>query len=193
MGYRSAFGIMTIVLLLAVGFGFGAGAEKRRIYALPLVEVNEFLDEIALPELVFAERARTAKHWRENEQVSVWTLQSSEDEEMFRLTATTTVDKKGTLVVVAVGPPETNKRDEIKKMLDANPAYRDLFGSGLAEQIDSKLRNRPFSIANISRATTRVALVSGPMKAAMRSAIDEEAVDRAKEDRKQYDRLYERR
>ena len=75
-------------------------------------------------------------------------------------------------------------------MLDDNPAYADLFGSALAEQIDAKLHNRLFSIANISRPMARVTLHAAPQILQMRKSIDEEYARHAQEDRERYDRLY---
>jgi hypothetical protein len=193
MSFRWAFSILTLGMLLAVYFGFGAGADSKRVYPMQVAEVNQLLDQIDLPELIFANYAFGAKHWRENDKVSVWALKSSEGAEMLRLTATTSAANAGTQVAIEVLPPVGKDRDKVKNMLDENPAYRDLYGSALAEQIDAKLRNRPFSIANVSRAATRVMLHAAPQIAAMRKSIDEEHDRKAKEDRQRYDSLYESR
>jgi hypothetical protein len=193
MSFRLAFSVLSLGMLLAVYFGFGAGADTKRVYPMQVAEVNELLDQIDLPELIFADHAFGARHWRENDKVSIWALKSSEGAEMLRLTATTSATKAGTQVVVEVLPPVGKDRDKVKKMLDENPAYGDLYGSALAEQIDAKLRNRPFSIANVSRATTRVMLHAAPQIAAMRKSVDEEHERRAQEDRRRYDSLYEGR
>jgi len=180
-------------MLLAIYFGLGAGADNKHVYPMQVSEVNVLLDQIDLPELIFADHAFGAKHWRENNKVSIWALQSSEGAEMLRLTATTSAVKAGTQVAVEVLPPVSKDRDKVKNMLDENPAYRDLYGSALVEQIDAKLCNRPFSIANVSRAMTRVMLHAAPQIAAMRKSIDEEHERTAKEDRRRYDSLYEGR
>ncbi len=127
MQYKAALAMISAAAFFALLFGIGSSAEKKSIYAMPSAEVNELLDQIALPELVFADRAHGAKHWRENEQLSVWALQTRDGEEIFRLTATTTAHKDGTQVTVAVAPPDNSSSEAVKKQLDANPAYRDLF------------------------------------------------------------------
>jgi hypothetical protein len=188
MGIRMAFGLLTLCMSVALYLGLGSGADKNRVYAMPVSEVNHLIDEIDLPEIIFANHK--AKHWRENDKLSVWALQNDAGKETFRLTATTAADKKGSLVTVAILPPANDKRDEVKKMLDGNPAFADLFGSALAEQIDAKLHNRLFSIANISRPMARVTLHAAPQILQMRKSIDEEYARHAQEDRERYDRLY---
>jgi hypothetical protein len=184
MGIRMAFGLLTLCMSVALYLGLGSGADKNRVYAMPVSEVNHLIDEIDLPEIIFA--AHKAKHWRENDKLSVWALQNDAGKETFRLTATTAADKKGALVTVAI----LSSDNEVKKMLDGNPAFADLFGSALAEQIDAKLRNRPFAIANISRAMARVTMHAAPQILQMRKSIDQEYAQRAQEDRERYDRLY---
>jgi hypothetical protein len=193
MRYRWAFSILALGVVLAVYFGLGSNADTKHVYPMQVSEANELIDQIALPELIFADYAFGAKHWRENDKVSIWALQSSDGAEMLRLTATTSAEKAGTQVAVEVLPPVGRNRDHVKNTLDENPAYSDLFGSALAEQIDAKLRNRLFSIANVSRAMTRMMLHAGPQIAAMRKSIDEDYERRAKEDRRRYDSLYEGR
>ncbi|MCC8982996.1 hypothetical protein [Bradyrhizobium acaciae] len=188
MGIRAAFGLLTLCMALAVYLGVGSGADANRVYAMPVSEVNHLIDEIDLPEIIFANHK--VRHWRENDKLSVWALQNDAGKETFRLTATTATDKKGSLVTVAVLPPNNDKRDEVKKMLDDNPAFADLYGSALAEQIDAKLRNRLFSIANISRPMARVSLRAAPQILQMRKSIDEEYARKAQDDRERYDRLY---
>ncbi|HWU27188.1 MAG TPA: hypothetical protein VN154_12385, partial [Rhizomicrobium sp.] len=162
MSYRWAFSVLALCIVLAVYFGLGAGADKKHLYPMQVSEVNQLLDQIALPELIFADHAFGAKHWRENDNVSIWALQSSDGAETLRLTATTSAASAGTQVAVEVLPPVSKNGEKVKNMLDENPAFRDLCGSALAEQIDAKLRNRPFSIANVSRAMTRVMLHAAP-------------------------------
>jgi hypothetical protein len=190
MGLRTAFGLLTLCMSLAVYLGLGSGAGLNRVYAMPVSEVNHLIDEIDLPEIIFANYTRKARHWRGNDKLSVWALQNDEGKETFRLTATTAADAKGSLVTVAVLPPDNDKRDEVRKMLEANPAFADLFASALAEQIDAKLHNRLFSIANISRPMARVTLHAAPQILQMRKSIDEEYARHAQEDRERYDRLY---
>lgn len=177
---------------LAVYLGVGAGAGANRVYAMPVSEVNHLIDEIDLPEVIFANYTHKAKHWR-NDKLSVWALQNDAGKETFRLTATTAAGKEGSLVTVAILPPDNDKRDEVKKMLDDNPAFADLFVSALAEQIDAKLRNRLFSIANISRPMARVTLHAAPQILQMRKSIDEQYARQAQEDRERYDQLYKSR
>jgi hypothetical protein len=191
MGIRMAFGLLTLCMSVALYLGLGSGADKNRVYAMPVSEVNHLIDEIDLPEIIFANHK--AKHWRENDKRSVWALQNDAGKETFRLTATTAADKKGSLVTVAILPPDNDKRDEVKKMLDDNPAFADLFGSALAEQIDAKLHNRLFSIANISRPMARVTLHAAPQILQMRKSVDEEYARHAQEDRERYDQLYKNR
>jgi hypothetical protein len=191
MSYRWAFSVLGLGMVLAVYFGLGAGADKKHVYPMQVSEVNQLIDQIDLPELIFSDRAFSARHWRENDKVSIWALQSTEGAETLRLTATTSAAKAGTQVAVEVLPPVSKSGDKVKNMLDENPAFRDLFESALAEQIDAKLHNRPFAIANVSRAMTRVMLHAAPQIAAMSKSIDEEHERRAKEERRRYDSLYE--
>lgn len=193
MGLRAAFGLLTLCMTLAVYLGFGSGAGANRVYAMPVSEVNHLIDEIDLPEIIFANYTHKAKHWRGNDKLSVWALQSDEGKETLRLTATTAAGKEGSLVTVGILPPDNDKRDEVKKMLDDNPAFADLFVSALAEQIDAKLRNRLFSIANISRPMARVTLHAAPQILQMRKSIDQEYARHAQEDRERYDQLYKSR
>jgi hypothetical protein len=193
MSYRWAFSIPALGMLLAVYFGLGASADNKRVYPMQVAEVNELLDRITLPELIFADAAFGAKHWRENDKVSIWALHGSDGAETLRLTATTSAAKGGTQVAVEVLPPVSTNRNKVKNMLDEHPEYRDLYGSALAEQIDAKLGNRLFSIANVSRAATRVMLHAAPQIAAMRKSVDEEHERRAQEERRRYDSLYEGR
>ena len=193
MSYRWALSVPALGMMAAIYFGLGSGADTKHVYQMKVSEVNELVDQIALPELIFADYAFGAKHWRENDKVSIWALQSKEGAEILRLTATTSAAKAGTQVAVEVLPPVSNGRDKVKNILDENPAYGDLFGSALAEQIDAKLRNRLFSMANVSRAATRVMLHAAPQIADMRKSVDEEHDRRMKEERRRYDSLYESR
>ncbi len=193
MSYRWAFSLLGLGMTLAVYFGVGASADKKRVYPMQVSEVNELLDQIGLPELIFADAAFGAKHWRENDKVSVWALHSSDGAETLRLTATTSAARGGTQVAVDVLPPVSTNRDKVNNMLDEHPEYRDLYGSALAEQVDAKLSNRLFSIANVSRAATRVMLHAAPQIAALRKSVDEEHERRAQEERRRYDSLYEGR
>ncbi len=193
MSYRWSFAILALGMVLAVYFGLGASMDTKHVYPMQVSEANQLIDQIALPELIFADQASGAKHWRENAEVSIWALQGDDGAEMLRLTATTSPAKSGTQVAVEVLPPVGKNHDKVKNTLDENPAYRDLYGSALAEQIDAKLRNRRFSIANVSRAMTRVMLHAAPQIADMRKSIDEDYERRAKEDRRRYDSLYEGR
>jgi hypothetical protein len=193
MSYRWAFSVPALGMVLAVYFGLGASADIKHVYPMQVSEVNALLDKIDLPELIFADYAFGAKHWRDNDKVSIWALRGSDGEEMLRLTATTSATKAGTQVAVEVLPPVNKTRDKVKNTLDEHPEYRDLYGSALAEQIDAKLTNRLFSIANVSRAATRVMLHAAPQIAAMRKSIDEEHDRRAQEERRRYDSLYEGR
>jgi hypothetical protein len=183
--------MLMLGMSLAVYLGVGSGAGTNRVYAMPVSEVNHLIDEIDLPEIIFANHK--AKHWRANDKLSVWALQNDAGKETFRLTATTAAEKAGSLVTVAILPPDNDKRDEVKKMLDDNPTFVDLFGSALAEQIDAKLHNRLFSIANISRPMARVTLHAVPQILQMRKSIDAEYAQRAQEDRERYDQLYKSR
>ena len=112
MGLRAAFGLLMLGMSLAVYLGVGSGAGTNRVYAMPVSEVNHLIDEIDLPEIIFANHK--ARHWRENDKRSVWALQNDAGKETFRLTATTAADKKGSLVTVAILPPDNDKRDETR-------------------------------------------------------------------------------
>lgn len=191
MGIRAAFGVLALCMSLAVYFGIGSGADKNRVYAMPVSEVNRLIDGIDLPDVIFANHK--ARHWRANDRLSVWALQNDAGKETFRLTATTAADNKGSLVTVAILPPDNDKRDEIKKMLDDNPAFVDLFGAALAEQIDARLHNRLFAIANISRPMARVTMHAAPQILQMRKSIDAEYARKAQEGRERYDQLYKSR
>jgi hypothetical protein len=193
MNIKTAFSVFGLSMLVAIYLGFGASAEQKLTYPMSVDEVNQIIDEIALPEMVFANHAHNTTHWRENNRTSVWALQTSDGQEMLRLVATTSIDKTDTLVVVTLGPPEAEKREEMQKLLDANPAYRDLYVSALAEQIDATLGKRPFAIANLARATTRVAVQASLNRAAMSQAIDDDYERRSQEERSKYDQLYKNR
>ena len=92
----------------------------------------------------------------------MWALESDSHVELLRLSATTIAEGKGTRIHYDVLPPESSVRDQVAQGLEENEAYRDLYRSALAEQIDAKLTNREFAIQNISVDSARVVLGALP-------------------------------
>ena len=125
-------------------------------------QVSKVLDQTDLPMMVFGARAASAKHWRVNAATTMWALMSDSHVELLRLSATAIAEGKGTRIHYDVLPPESSVRDQVAKGLKENGAYRDLYRSALAEQIDAKLTNREFAIRNISVETARVVLATLP-------------------------------
>src|SRR4051812_5601476 len=135
---------------------------KDPFYAASPDQVSNVLDRTELPMMVFGERAATAKHWRVNATTTMWALQSDSQVELLRLSATMIAEGKGTRIHYDVLPPESSVRDQVAQGLKENGAYRDLYKSALAEQVDAKLTNREFAIQNISVDAARVTLAALP-------------------------------
>ena len=135
---------------------------KDPFYAASPDQVSKVLDQTNLPMTVFGARAATAKHWRVNAATTMWALESDSRVELLRLSATTRADGKGTRIHYDVLPPESSVRDQVAQALKENGAYRDLYRSALAEQVDAKLTNRAFAIQNIAVDAARVTLGALP-------------------------------
>lgn len=150
--------------LAAIGLAvmLGGCQGKDPFYSASPAQVSKVLDQTSLPMMVFGARAATARHWRVNAATSMWALESDSRVELLRLSATTRADGKGTRIHYDVLPPESSVRDQVAQALKENGAYRDLYRSALAEQIDAKLTNREFAIQNIAVATARVTLAALP-------------------------------
>jgi hypothetical protein len=145
---------------LAVMLGGCQG--KDPYYAASPNQVSKVLDQTGLPMMVFGERAANAKHWRVNAATTMWAIESDSRVELLRLSATTIADGKGTRIHYDVLPPESSVRAQVAQALKENGAYRDLYRSALAEQVDAKLTNRKFAIQNISVEAARVTLGALP-------------------------------
>ena len=150
--------------LAAIGLAvmLGGCQDKDPFYSASPAQVSKVLDQTSLPMMVFGARAATARHWRVNAATSMWALESDSRVELLRLSATTIVEGKGTRIRYDVLPPESSVRDQVAKGLKENGAYRDLYRSALAEQIDAKLTNREFAIKNIAVDAARVTLGALP-------------------------------
>jgi hypothetical protein len=150
--------------LAAIGLAvmLGGCEGKDPFYAASPDQVSKVLDQTNLPMMVFGERAATAKHWRVNAATTMWAIESDKHVELLRLSATTIADGKGTRIHYDVLPPESSVRDQVAQALKENGAYRDLYRSALAEQIDAKLTNREFAIQNIAVDAARVTLGALP-------------------------------
>jgi hypothetical protein len=135
---------------------------KDPFYSASPAQVSKVLDQTSLPMMVFGARAATARHWRVNAATSMWALESDSRVELLRLSATAIADGKGTRIRYDVLPPESSARDQVAQALKENGAYRDLYRSALAEQIDAKLTNREFAIKNIAVDAARVTLGALP-------------------------------
>jgi hypothetical protein len=185
---------------LALPFVFVAGAmgwsfiqakheTRDRKYPFPIAAVNETVDESELPKMVFGDRAATARHWRLNQDTSAWALENEDGDEYMRLTAKTTADGKGTRIhYETVAPPGENQK-KVEEFFKNNSAMVDTYTAALAEQIDSALTRRPFSIANIMGATSRGALSQVGM---MREYMAGAAAEGQKESDDNVERAYER-
>jgi hypothetical protein len=140
-----------------------AGCEgKDPFYQASPVQVSKVLDQTRLPMMVFGERAASARHWRVNAATTIWAIESDSRVELLRLSATTIADGKGTRIHYDVLPPESSVRDQVARALKENGAYRDLYRSALAEQIDAKLTNREFAMQNIAVHAARVTIAALP-------------------------------
>jgi hypothetical protein len=150
--------------LAAIGLAvvLGGCQGKDPFYDASPAEVSKVLDQTGLPMMVFGERAANTKHWRVDAATTMWAIESDGRVELLRLSATTRADGKGTRIHYDVLPPESSARAQVAQMLTENGAYRELYRSALAEQVDAKLTNRKFAIQNIAGATTRVALGALP-------------------------------
>jgi hypothetical protein len=174
--------------LAAIGLAvmLGGCQGKDPFYSAPPHQVNKVLDQTNLPMMVFGARASNAKHWRVNAATTMWALVSDSHVELLRLSATTIAEGKGTRIHYDVLPPDSSVRDQVAQGLKENGAYRDLYRSALAEQVDAKLTNREFAIQNIAADAARVTLGALPhIKESMANAEKEyqrrqqEVIDRA--------------
>ena len=176
---------------IAAAVIFSGSESKDTYYDIPEHKVSWTLDKTNLPMMVFGDRALNAKHWRVDAATSMWALLSKDKDkgnvELLRLSATTRADGKGTRVHVEVLPPESSVHDQVVQGLKENGAYGDLYSAALAEQIDAKLTNRDFAIANISRATARVTLAALPH---LRESFDNEAAEYDRRKQEDIDRVY---
>ncbi len=150
--------------LAAIGLAvmLGGCQGKDPFYAVSPAQVSKVLDQTNLPMVVFGERAANARRWRVNAATTMWAVESDSRVELLRLSATTRADGNGTRIRYDVLPPESSVRDQVAQALKENGAYRDLYRSALAEQVDAKLTNREFAIKNIAGAAARVTLGALP-------------------------------
>ena len=150
-------------------------------------QMSKVLDRTELPIVVFGERAVTAKRWRVNATTTMWALESDSRIELLRLSATTIADGDGTRIHYDVLPPESSLREQVVQGLRENGAYRDLYRSALAEQIDANLTNREFAIQNISVEATRVTLGALPN---IREGYDNAEEEYQRQQQEIIDRVY---
>jgi hypothetical protein len=172
---------------LAVMLGGCQGQDP--LYPASLDQVSKVLDKTELPMMVFGARAANAKHWRVNAATTMWALENDSHVELLRLSATTIADGKGTRIHYDVLPPESSVRDQVAQGLKENGAYRDLYRSALAEQIDAKLTKREFAIRNIAVEAARVTVGVLPHIREMLDAAGKEDDRKQQED---IDRVYAR-
>ena len=149
--------------------------------------VSKVLDRTELPMMVFGERAATAKHWRVDAATTMWALESDSQVELLRLSATTIAEGNGTRIHYDVLPPKSSVRDQVAQGLKENEAYRELYRSALAEQIDAKLTNRDFAIQNISMEATRVTIGALPY---IRESYDNAEEEYQRRQQEIIDRVY---
>lgn len=175
--------------LAAIGLAvmLGGCQDKDPFYPASPDQVSKVLDQTELPMMVFGERAANAKHWRVNAATTMWALESDSHVELLRLSATTIAEGKGTRIHCDVLPPESSVRDQVAQGLEENEAYRDLYRSALAEQIDAKLTNREFAIQNISVDSARVVLGALPH---IRETMDNEEKEYQRRQQEVIDRVY---
>jgi hypothetical protein len=171
--------------LAAIGLAVMLGGCLGRdpLYAIAPGQVNDVLDRTYLPIMVFGEPALTAKHWRVNAATTMWAVESDKHVELLRLSATTTAEG----IHYDVLPPESAVRDRVAQQLKDNSAYRDLFRSALAEQVDANLNNRGFSIGNIAMETARVTLKELPN---IRQSFDNAEKEHVRRQQEVIDRAY---
>ena len=117
----------------------------------------------------------------------MWALESDSHVELLRLSATTMADGKGTRIHYDVLPPESSIRDQVAQGLKENGAYRDLYKSALAEQVDAKLTNRAFAIQNIAVQAARVTIAALPH---IRESFDNAEKEYQRKQQEVIDRAY---
>jgi hypothetical protein len=175
--------------LAAIGLAvmLGGCQDKDPFYAVPPDQVSRALDQTTLPIMVFGEWALNTKHWRVNAATTMWALESDSHVELLRLSATTIAEGKGTRIHYDVLPPDSSVRDQVAQGLKENGAYRDLYRSALAEQIDAKLTNREFAIQNIAVDAARVTLGALPN---IRQSMDNAEKEYQRRQQDVIDRVY---
>ena len=157
------------------------------VYPMPPAKVNEVIDRTDLPELVFADRAFDARHWRVDANVSMWSVLGKGGQELLRLRAATSAEGAGARVHVDALPPAGALRDTVAEGIKENGVQVDLLTTALAEQIDAKLNGREFDLKRISAAIARVMVVSLPH---LREGMDNAYKELDQRDQDNVDRAY---
>jgi hypothetical protein len=186
MNIRLAIGGIFAALIGALMLGVFETSTDR-VYPLAPAKINKILDEATLPPEIFANRALSAKHWRENTSTSVWALLGDNDVELLRLIATTKAENDGARVHFDVQAPPGANYETVNKSLEGNSAISDLYRAALAEQIDANIKNRDFSLAQVSPAIARVTLTALPH---LRDQLKRAEQEDQKQQDEQIDQVY---
>jgi hypothetical protein len=157
------------------------------VYAMTPAKVNEVIDRTDLPGLVFADRAFNARHWRVDENVSMWSVLGQGGEELLRLRAATSAEGGGARVHVDALPPASALKDKVAEGIKENGVQVDLLTTALAEQIDANLNGRKFDLKRISPAIARVMVVALPH---LREGMDNAYKELEQRDQDNVDRAY---
>jgi hypothetical protein len=178
--------ISACLTAIGLGWAFEDQQVKDPLYQQTSAQVSAVLDKADLPAMVFGVKALSARHWRADNNTSIWALQSDDKVELLRLSASTIKEGNGTRVRYDVLPPEGALREQVSTRLKESGAFRNLYLAALAEQIDANLNNRKFDISRISSETARVTLEELPhfREAAEAAVADnnrrrQEVIDRA--------------
>lgn len=176
--------------MIVVTFALGGCSDSRgRFYAFTPRHVQDVIDVAELPSNVFGDQAVVAKHWRANSDTTMWTLQSTDGNEVLRLSATIASESSGTRVRVDALPPVGVNHDQIAKVLAARGRYYKLYTSALAEQIEADLTNRDFKLTNVSSMVDFLTLEALPT---IRLKMDEAGNEFRKRDQEVIDGAYAR-
>ena len=96
-------------------------------------------------------------------------------------------EAEGFLYIHEVLPPESSIREQVAQGLKENGAYRDLYRSALAEQVDANMSNREFALRNISVEAARVTIGALPH---IRESMDNAEKEYQRKQQEVIDRVY---
>lgn len=186
------------LIVLAAGLGLG-GCQRGGYYRVSPDDARSDLAGSVIPDMAFGRVAHTAPAEVDGDAV-VWSVRrgaegfedggdSAKGAEVFRLIARVGPAPGGAQIVTDVAPAAGADPAVFASFLSARPGLEHMLRDVAAEEVDSRLRRRPFSVAAISG---DMALVTVMLLPQIRKQIDAAAGASEGRDRETIDRAYER-